>query len=248
MFILLDLYTGAIRRAESKIRLAELWLEATCSLNAYTRCQMDFDSCDKTWLFQQLNITGNDTYPIINHDNSPDVATRRYMVLDADGRHIDIREWPRQVWLDATARPKYSASVWSSGKKSHAHRTHGAAMFRGTMKQKQSESDILEILEDEGLDAMEKPGFAPVLNHIKIRKKNGLARSMLTGDFYARKANRKYAGDKSWKRQSKSPRQYAKHKTWDAKALRKTQYINAKLQSVDCEQCVELKPGQDDAA
>ena len=68
--------------------------------NNYTAYQTKEEVC-QAWVklcggeeFWELNVTGKDTYTLVNEYNGTvDTYLRRYIVLDSDGRSIDIRDW-----------------------------------------------------------------------------------------------------------------------------------------------------------
>lgn len=101
-------------------------------------------NCGHDW--SQLNVTGTDMFAQTDcvfsgydaeHDcpvyrYATEYFTRRYLVTDQDGRHVDPRIWGMPIepipW-------KYSGRwCWSPGSKTNRHRASGPAMWRGTAR------------------------------------------------------------------------------------------------------------------
>lgn len=202
MFYLIDLKTGTARAFETRLELADTWARM---FPEYRR-------------FEQLNITGSDTYAYHTTDGYgriPDgnggtvlipfrklvYGTRRYLVLDEDNKHIDIRTWGSGIWDNVPTRHTYRRTRFYSGAKRHSHRISGPSGYRRTMRA-MSDTGLLE-----DIDTCQHE------NSLKPRPKTRI-RGVAVYDWYEEKACRPYNSSKCWKDQCKSRRQYKKH-TWD---------------------------------
>lgn len=176
----------------------------------WTASTMAFDDQDSLLLFyfrkcgnpgRTLNITGNDTYAYTLPDwrKLPDgsmiavprteLATRRFLVTDGDGRHIDIREWgdpkPAKHMPRRYARP---------GKKQHRHRACGPSFRHRTVQ-----GSVRELHKLDDGTFMQVPA---------VRNKTVIDPGDVW-DAYERRYFRRPG--RCWKDQCKATKQYARH-------------------------------------
>lgn len=151
--------------------------------------------------FSQLNMTGNDTYrmemPVYTDDRNilwiPQYPKRRYKVYDEEGRSIDIRLWPKELWRP---RPIVQRSPYygQSGKKRHRRRGHAPAGVHRILKSACSQGYHQYIDEDELL--------APPIRNKAIPSWTDIE------DHYEKRWRRM---DNSWKKRSKCHKQWQRH-------------------------------------
>lgn len=163
--------------------------------------------------FSQLNVTGKDTLmvqTVTGHYWNKALqcylplrtfvpVLRRYRVLDANGRSIDIRTWDPALFKPAknTARTGWS----TTGSKTHWHRRSGLSMLRRTLRAAQDDGCA-----DELADTYRMPAKAQLACRIRT-----VPYRCDREDYYDRRT--KPQRSQSWKDQTKSRRQYAKHKS-----------------------------------
>lgn len=157
--------------------------------------------------FEMLNVTGKDVYihTAYIRDTIPGprgnfgvtaVEERRlkpYLVVDDEGRHVDIRDWgmkPERICHDCPGSRAYDSVMM--GSKQHRHRMNGPSMRRRTLRI-HSEERCAEL--DETL--IRVPG---------VRKK------VLAGCWDEMEFYRNRKSSRSWKDQCKAANQFAKRK------------------------------------
>lgn len=199
MYYITDLYSGETYPCETEKALAIAWRRRDPSLS-----------------FDQLNITGKDTYMMLvrtgNYYTVPATDDRpayllperkfqrflkQYLITDEHGRHVDIRTWPKHI-LNAEPSPVH---YWfgRSGAKRHFHRLSGPSGFRRNFR----------LLDDNSLrDELED--IKPVLDKTRVRP-SAVHGDVITYDWYELKANAKWQSSKAWKDQCKARRQYQRH-------------------------------------
>lgn len=141
------------------------------------------------------------TYPIFQYG----LKLHLYQVVDDDGRSLDIRTWPKDIWDYAPAHVSYCCEV--TERKCHVHRVNGPSMRHRTMEAAAEMVDWGEV---------ELLGL-PMRDESTIRKKFLPSKT----DLYRRRVN---ANSRCWKNHGKSARQFAKHK----KAVNKHNLSNKK--------------------
>lgn len=162
--------------------------------------------------FSQLNITGKDTLmvqTVTGHYWNKALqcylplrtlvpVLRKYRVLDANGRSIDIRAWNPALFKPAgnTARTGW----FTTGAKTHWHRRSGLSMLRRTLRAAQDDGCV-----DELTSSYRMPAKAQLACRVKT-----VPCRCDREDYYDRRT--KPQRSRSWKDQTKSRRQYAKHK------------------------------------
>ena len=172
--------------------------------------------------FQELNITGKDTYlnmvpdsfNIVTIDSMAPIrltnyikkqVLRPYQVLDEFNRPVDIRLWPKSEW----DREPENTYYWfgSSGSKYHRRRANGPTMWRRTLTHASNKLDIEE------LDDLP----TPIRNRSDIKLPFNQSGDILA--YYERHHYRRTA--KSWKHQTKARKPWAKHKPGTHRPMRK---------------------------
>ena len=132
-----------------------------------------------------LNITGKDYIVRVDfeHDCKKIRYLRPYMVLDANGRTVDIRLWNQTIPAD----PPYEYSLCWSGHKRHGHRKNGPSMYHH--------------------DIAVNAGMTETSAHYRDRTKH-----IDTWDYIEDAHATNYTSSKCWKDQCRHPKQYMRHK------------------------------------
>lgn len=168
--------------------------------------------------FSQLNVTGNDivTVPartvavwtkrdgeyVRDYITKYEQYTRRFQVLDGDGRSIDIRNWSYATWHPVRKKPGRWYFPYN-GSRPHWHRVKAPSGYRRLLEARSM------TLDEDDLSRLTAAQAHAVLPH----SKSDLERYVSSYDWYDDRVARSWKSSKCWKDQCRAARQYAKHKS-----------------------------------
>lgn len=204
MYTVIDLVKNSSRSFASKLEVLYWWRDAN---PPRWRWNKKFGK-PLEHKFDDLNITGKDT----RYDNGLNgtQVLRRFIVLDENGYHCDIRNWTDEIkQVDAIRTndrwqrlypkadlnlPLFRRAPVDAGSKIHYRGFHGVHM----LKQRLIDAEAGYWAPDDYGESW--TDYRPIVDHSAPRQTHSL-------DVRTRSR-----GSKSWKNMSKSGRQWAKHR------------------------------------
>lgn len=174
--------------------------------------------------FDELNVTGRDSRAgvirrVVRAGGDSDGETlvvhervewsRRFQVLDEDGRSVDVREWPEDVFRTERRAPRRCRAANHGGRAAHPHR-RGPTLQLGAIRAAADRTYLDECDE------------RPTRDNSGIRRK-----ATMTAAEFGDHCGSRWKKSDSWKDQTRAPRQFARHKHGvGARALAATRRVD----------------------
>lgn len=204
MYCIYDYATGNVHEFKTKEELI-LWWKKHNGVRNFDELNVTGADCHmtETEMFYDIN---SQAYVTTRTPLSPPVI-KRYVILDEDGRHIDIRYWDDALWEVkkpcVSLKERYPELY--SGKKRHRRRHKGAAFNHRDRRDYVS------------LDENDLPENFSIQNVIRSKPLS----SITSWDCAEKRMTNKNTKPKCWKDQTKCNRQYARHKDRKKPSLEK---------------------------